>query len=729
MAASVLLNFAFGVDFAPTDPLLCLVRTGAQLLSYDRLSVERFPDVGMEDRAGFVRRKMAELRNMLEDRSLSSQDQGERIRIVVLLDFKPWEFLEPEGIEDGVSFDSAYPSLKVEFVKSAVERIFGVHNPLLPRIDYIFVFVDDTSDQSRSNRYRQAAFHGYYRSSQKDWISSDDLDLDQKRDEALDRMRAPDAATSLGDKSVDKAYKAFLDDLNSAFNKVGYYLKQIGKEKEFTQETKDLLDIKTVQDFKDQHYSDDLKSLVTRLCGLGAQAHHDCTFFVLDLNLAYVSEKSRGNVALKSLIQVLCGVSDDQFGLLFRPDNLGVQKFFVISKLDVSDIHEQALQDYAQDINAFGRGVTGMKWGDDKEVTYTEFTAPEEDAEGALSSYNDKVNNEGNRNWKEFHEARRVPFFFGTKPGDWGWYRKAMGTLDKCLMFEEKNERPLVDGFTRVNDSNLDKRTIKTNFDVLGTSIKNAETAEIVSTVDYDKYIRDRKDTLALLRDKSQVLAKEMKKLGLRSRFLWIAILAILAFTVCYAIHFYSPTSSGNHPLWISAGLLAFCLVAALGAVIAQVIVKGKVLSVHREIDTLMDKLKELSRKHLKSVNDLAKAMNEADARRKTLFEMNTKYNQWKVHNKKVENWLSFTKDVETWLDTLFSDLGLRNPGGAAQGDYEPVNLDLKDTLLDSKPSIVYQIRSRYQDMKPVITVNNNLKTEIQGVACFISNFSMEQPK
>ena len=116
MAASVLLNFANSVDFTPTDPLIGLVRTGASLLAYDQLSVETFSRKDSE-RKDHIWRKVVELRNVLEDRSLSFADRGERIRLIILLDFSPWKFLKPKFPED-VEFDAAFPTLKLDFVKS-----------------------------------------------------------------------------------------------------------------------------------------------------------------------------------------------------------------------------------------------------------------------------------------------------------------------------------------------------------------------------------------------------------------------------------------------------------------------------------------------------------------------------------------------------------------------------------------------------------------------------------
>ena len=143
MVASVLLNFTNGVDFIPTDPLMGMVRTGARLLSYDPLSIGRFHDMGTDDeKHEYIKKKVAQLRNMLENRSLSSEDQGERIRLIVVLDFKPWGFLkqndsmESNDSEENVEFDAAFPSLKVDHIIKTINDVFGSKNPLIERMDF-----------------------------------------------------------------------------------------------------------------------------------------------------------------------------------------------------------------------------------------------------------------------------------------------------------------------------------------------------------------------------------------------------------------------------------------------------------------------------------------------------------------------------------------------------------------------------------------------------------------
>lgn len=725
-SASVLLSFAVGVDFTPTDPLLCMVRTGAGLLSYDRLSVGRFPDVGKdEERAGYIRGKIADLRNVLEDRCLSSEDKGGRIRIILLLDFKPWGFMFSGASTDDIEFDTSFPSLKIDFLKSTVEEVFGCGNPLLKRFDYLVIFLDDASDETCTFRYRNVAFHGYYDGlTRNDWISSGVLHIDGIRDEVLDKMGTPDASASLNGQSLQPAYRGFLSQLNTVLGPIKGFLERVGKEDAFSKKIAVLNNVKTVKDFQDQPYDAVIRHAITESCGLGAGRFRDFTFLFMTLDPTYVARKTRDTLSLKSLIQLLCTIDEEQFKKCFKPAGpMDSQKLFILEDAEIDHARELQLSDYARDIESLESHVTGMWWDSDKEVAYTAYAPPKEDTEGSHKDRNEEINDRGNQNEKDFRKVRRVPFFFGKKPGDWKWYRMVMDALNKCLSFEDENDRPLVDRLTRLDDDILDKSTVKTNFGELGTAIENTAPADIVSHVDYDKYIRDRKDNLSKLGDQSRALSKELVRLGVRSRMLWMAVLACLAVTLCYAFHFFSDMA-GDHPLWIAAGFLAVCLLMTIGAIIAQVIVKGKIRSVYKEIDALLDSLRKLAKEHLKSINDLAKAMNEADALRKTLFEMKSKYNEWNLHNKKVENWRSFAQDITSWLNTLFADMGMDIRQG---NDGHQTDLGINDTLLESKPSVVTQIRSKYKDMKPELTVtNNNLKITIEGVTCFVSQFMLK---
>lgn len=729
MAASVLLNFANGIDFTPTDPLIGLVRTGARLLSYDQLSVATFSKNDSE-RKEQIRRKIAELRNMLEDRCLSTEDKGERIRLLVLLDFNTWHFLNSSGLSP---FDAAFPSLKVEYIKTVVEEVFGKKNPLLSRFDYIFILTDDFSDIERSKHYQLVAYHGYYRIGVSDqWFSKEQIQLNKYRDETVKSLGNPDAALLLTDNKVQTAYHKFLEKQQEAICLIKHYLAMIGKETAFDEGCKNLFDVKTISDFEKTDYDHKLLTLVRNVAGIGADCFRDCTYFIMSLRQSVASHQCKDSIVLKSLIQLLCTTDDEQYKNLFRPiDSSDFHKLLIMEEPDDKHINKEILLQYSQDIHQMGTQLggtewaslegklTGMSWESDKDVEYYVYHPCEADAEGAYKTENEATYAEGNDKVRLFKDKRRVPLFFGATTADWQWYREVMASLKDCLTFEDENDRPNVEDQGRTSDSELPKERKTTKYGILGTLIEKMSTPTIESTVNYDQYIANRKKDIDQLAKNADILKKKLVKLGIRSRFIWIATVACLAFTMCFAFHFFY-SGDKSYTLLIPSELVAFVATILIAMGIAQWIVKEKILDVYREIDKLFDHLQTLAKTHLKSVNDLVTEMNKADADRKTLSEMKTIYSEWTTHNKKVEVWVNYIRALNLLINDVLRYLGAKNEKG------EKSKLNINSSILDSKPAVVPQIWSKdiYRNMEPkVIIVNQNKENTISNATSFISNY------
>lgn len=738
MAASVLLNFANGVDFTPTDPLMGMVRAGAKLLSYDLLSVGRFRDMSTEEeKRGYIRKKVAQLRNMLENRSLSSEDQGERIRLIVTFDFKPWDFLKPDKIEATAEFDAAFPTLKLDFFKNLVKTVFGLKNPLLSRIDYIFLFVDDNQDEERSMCYRLTAYNGYSDTGRgENCLSFSSMYLNNERDKELEAINHLDANLDINDPAVKTVYLSFLEKQKNVVNHINAHLKKIGMDDVFSNEFKKTVDINTVEEFINFDYDGVLQNLIRNVAGLGADRFRDSTFFILNVRCSVASQKSKDEIALKSLVQLLCSMNDEQFHKQFRPlDNNDYHKLFVTSDPDDDDINRIALLKYSRDISALGvqvggvnwwnpeQQLTGMNWDSSKEVEYYAYHPQNANAEGGHEDQNEIIDEIGTKKQQEFKEVRKVPFFFGMHPGDWQWYYEVTQAIDDCLTYEHNNNRPMVENLTRAADSELSKTIEVTNYAELGLQIEKFSVKDIQSKVDYETYIFNRKGIIEQLAKKAEDMRKELVKLGFRSRWILILFLSCIVFTLCYAYHFFYDESD-EHPVWICAGFIAICLILAVGTFISQLTVKNKIRSIYGEIDNLFRDLKTLAKNHLKSVNELASEMNEADANRKTLSEMKAKFGEWNRHNKKVESWVDFARKMELLLENFLSYIKYN------KSDYDQINGEVlwvvDDTILEGKPSVVSQIRSQgdYCDMKPQVEVVNQGKLNIlDDVTCFISHF------
>lgn len=736
MAASVLLNFSNAITFSPADPLLGLVRNGSRLLAYEQLSVEAFSKDNTE-RKKQIRREIGHLRNMLENLSLSEEDRGERIRLIFLLDFTPWNFLKPGNAVD--SFDASFPSLKLEYLKTEIEEVCGSKNPLLPRFDYVIIFVDEWSDKERSKRYRLTSYHGFSRMGiSVDWLSRENIKLNEYRDEMLKEMGNADASLPLSDPQVLYAYKKFQDRQLETISLIKKCLAKIGKDGEFDNLNVKFLSMKTVGEFVTEDYDYTLKTLIREVAGLGASRFRDTTCFMMTLHQSVASLHCKDSIVLKSLIQLLCTIDEEQFKTQFRPANESdSHKLFIMPDDEDSPIQAGLLRRYHQLVISQGKllggpgwadpqgELTGMCWSPSKEVEYEIYSPGDVNAEGAFRVENEAVNMKGNEKLKEFKNKRRVPFFFGATAGDWAWYRQVLDSLKACMTFEEENKRPNVEEQKRQSDSEMEKTRVTVNYGELGRRIKDMPKIEIESSVNYESYIANRKKDIDLLAEKAESLKKELVKLGIRSRFLWIAGLTGLVFIVCFAFHsFYVQDSSSF--ISVPSGLAAFLIVFILSAFIARWIVKERILDVYRQIDSLFKDMQDLAREHLKSVYDLAEKMSKADADRKTLTEMKTKYSTWAEHNKKVEIWVVLTRNMKLLLDDALKYLAL---------DRERQNTDsftLDEEILDSRPAIVPQISSReeFKNMKPqvIITTLNRANT-IENVSCFVSlfKFSIEQ--
>ena len=142
---AVLLNLTPRLTFEETDPLMSLVTKGEALLFYDRLSVEKVR-VEVERGRDFLRERVIKLRNLLESRALSKDDDNERIRLIVTLDL--WGgLLQPS---DG---PVTLPAGKALEVRRQIQEVFGSHNPLLRRLSYCFVFVYSNARDEELRRF------------------------------------------------------------------------------------------------------------------------------------------------------------------------------------------------------------------------------------------------------------------------------------------------------------------------------------------------------------------------------------------------------------------------------------------------------------------------------------------------------------------------------------------------------------------------------------------------
>lgn len=130
---AVLLNLTPRLTFEETDPLMGLVTGGDALLFYDQLSVEKV-QVETDQGLNYLKERVVKLRNLLESRALSKDDDNERIRLIITLDLVG-------GILQPVNNPELFPAQQARETLQIITELFGAHNPLLRRLHYCFIFV------------------------------------------------------------------------------------------------------------------------------------------------------------------------------------------------------------------------------------------------------------------------------------------------------------------------------------------------------------------------------------------------------------------------------------------------------------------------------------------------------------------------------------------------------------------------------------------------------------
>lgn len=133
---TIILNLTCGLSFEESDPLMAVAVGSGILLFYDQLTVQRFPTERSQYKS-HLESLLRNMRNLLESRSLSAEDTGGKIRVIVTLDLVGGLF------EEASQASSCSPAHSASLFQQTAVGIFGQHNPLLSRIDFYYMFLED----------------------------------------------------------------------------------------------------------------------------------------------------------------------------------------------------------------------------------------------------------------------------------------------------------------------------------------------------------------------------------------------------------------------------------------------------------------------------------------------------------------------------------------------------------------------------------------------------------
>lgn len=735
---SIFFNFTSTI-FEKSDPLMGLVNVEEPILFYDRLSLGGFSKKP-EEREDYIDSLIYDMQNMLESRSLSNKDKNGRIRLIVAIDLA--KGICPPNEKAKYCFPAQNASYFKERIAQAFSgKTFDEEHRLSERFNYCFIFLDSSGDEQKLTRmYREAAYPGYSKANDVNWITEDMMG---KLAEKISKLQADKFSNILSSESkkehvvnehlfVDFGMELdtlLEDEFSNEEPNVQRYLNEVGMLGKFQSLLKEKFEkCKTVAEIKKINFGEAVRFIVTLLMGIGSEKFTDSTFFLLRVKNSPDREKKIGEFYFKSLIQLVATIDETSYRDKFLPPPVQHMPWYYT--MDIA--HEQQPEDFINEdeFHRLGRYAKQCEeklgyliWTEkDKIVTFQHYELNTSDPK-YLDSYgeiNDKLSDIRSKKRKAFMEARKVPFFFGSTVNDWKWYKEVMATVWDIYKFEKENDRPKYDTPKRITDGQMKAtETITCSYSELKTQRDNLEqeTVEKIPMEDYKIYQKERHAEMNQFAKAIEDLKAEMVKLGIFSRLLWISIISSIVFALYFFLHYIYIGFEDSY-LWIVAGLIGISLLFVSGIIIAQAKVKTRIRSAYGQIDHICEKLQKLLDSFLMQVNKRAEYQNKADVRKRNLDEMNAKLSVLSSHNKQVQLWENFYAGITSKIN----DSSFKKDTKADNPDDDMVSGDKLEKNLSHAPSILYKIREEFKSMKSQIA-----GADINNVTCFVTRFNFKR--
>ena len=721
---SVLLNFTSKVAFEETDPLMSLISARKPLLFYDRLSVGEC-ETEESERYEQARRKIKNLRNLLDARSLSSSADNGKIRLIVILDLAGGLFQ--------VGDTKLFPAQKVRLFRELITNTFEPENPVLKRIEYSFIFLCSDADPM-ADFYLPLSYDGISGGDGRSWLATTDVRLNSERDKVIKNMNSPDEEWSLSNPEVKPLMEPFISNFETVKDKVSQWLGEVDAKEAFRVALEEMVKgVKTVGQFKAFEYDEAVKACLKKLIGLGAvEFRNDCVFFIHKFDEDNNRAKERDGIFVKSLVQLLSTIEDDDYQKRFKTQSYNAgARLFTMGKGDALDVNTNAIDNLRRHVLKCLSELDHSIWTEDMDVVdekgvkgffeyFPNSIEPHEtDTHSELNAKNKK---ERDKNQAVFRRIRRVPFFFGKKIGDWEWYRAVLNQVMTIYDFEVQNDRPLFDPPKRITNNEMYSKKQQANY----TELKDLEAKrkrnikEIPQVGNLSAYMKHRRELMEDFAAAIEKLKKEMPKLGYFTCLFWMGLLSILGFTLCYAFHFFWFDNMDPYYL-VAISFGAAGLLFVLASLIGQACVKKRIHAIYREIDNIYDQLQKNLENYLKEVNLRVKLQREADINRRNLDEIEDKQEIFQYHNNCIGIWRDHFASI---AQKLTYSLECIAPDVLDEGDRsekKAVEVRLNDAFcLGEFPKMPYEIRREYENMQTKIL---NTPVTIDHVTCFVKHF------
>jgi hypothetical protein len=710
---SVLLNLTGKVAFERTDPLMDLVSGHGPFLFYDQLSLERFP-LAQEEQEKYVKQLLVSLRNLLESRRLSAEDQGGKIRLHIILDLVGNFMHQPEQTY-------CFPAQKVCRFKEMVRSVFERDTYLLRRFDYCFIFLEcDSDDRRESDFYRLLAYNGCD-GVPDEWLTAEMMSVNASRDRFIASLHSPSDDLKLDDSAVQKQYAVFKKELDERVARIATMLAKAGVNTPFQENVlAACARLKTIGDVLICDFDSMLRSTVCSLLGLCASSSGDCSFIIFKHRTGTVSQRRADEMVLSSLLQLLGTMSDEDYqsvmGLL---PSKAATMYIINASANANALNTEALNQLKETVAAclpkMRRGGS-LRWTKDKTVSYKQYSAKNVDPieSNVYNELNEKADKKRKELYDEFLRLRKVPFFFGSSPGDWQWFNSVCAILDELFSFEGKHDRPIHDATRRITDEEMDCESKLSSYVELEDLQDRLQKEQTTSNplADLNSYLKEREISMEKFIALKNKLKTEMVKLGFASTTFWMALFCSLSVILCYAFHFFYMGNAEN-PIWIAACAAVVCLIVVIAAPIARSPIKSAIADVFNQInDCLIQELQGKQKAYLNTINRRISEQNKADIRKKNLDEVKGKLDEFNWHDLQVDLWEAHFASMDNKLSEMMQYAGK----GTTSGTTTSANFDDQEFDTENMPYLPSLICRQFQSMTTVFAS----KREISGITCFL---------
>ncbi len=445
----------------------------------------------------------------------------------------------------------------------------------------------------------------------------------------------------------------------------------------------------------------------------------DSAFFLVNIVNSNLNCKLFGWIYIKSLVQLLCTLSREQYNNLIAAHNgaphanlfytaetptadtpdmvdgskLASLKRYVDSSLDIINGKKKTKVNKYTQYKAVGRepnpNVTNKKYLDERDGVYEDL---------------------------DLH----LPFFFNKEQ-----YHSLIKKLEEIHRFESALTRPPYSTPPRLTDGKLTAQKIDTemSLDDFKKKIEDDEKKWRIKTEETPKTVawpqKERDELLAELQIKTNKLRLKMKNLGILRCLAIICILAVAFITLCFSSHLINNPDAKY--LWILVCLAATILMSIAAVFAAGYATRREIRAILKRITDIHKELGGINSRYYGELVERAKKQDEADVLKRNIDEMKKCLNEIERINKQVYLWEGHYKHLGEKLGSvehLYYDQEIEE---------HPKPLQDSHFCMDKRPGFCSDIAEFFANDAFDYNIEMYEGTLASKVVCFVKRFNFSR--